>query len=417
MTRLRVRGVAPLKGEIPISRSKNASLALLAGALAIPEEVRLRELPRIGDVQRMREVLECAGAQVREDEEWVLRWDAEEVPEIPYALTRHIRASVLLLGPAVARAGEVRLAHPGGCVLGPRPIDFHLRGLARLGAEVREEGGMLHVRAPRGLTGAEVFLPYPSVGATENLLLAAVHAEGTTHIVNAAMEPEVQDLIAFLRSAGAEIRWLEPGTLQVRGRRPLRGVSFVPSFDRIEAGTYFALVAAVGGEVLLRNAPHQHLRSALAAAEELGVHAEIVPDGVLVHALTKLRPLRLRAHPYPGFPTDLHPPFAAMLTQSQGLSAIADRIYENRFAYAEELKRFGARLEISNHTCVIEGPARLTGSEVTAPDLRGGAALMIAAACAEGESVIYEAEQLQRGYEDLPNKLRAVGIFAAYEDD
>ena len=406
---LKVRGGNRLEGIIPISGAKNAVLKLMAAALLTPEPCVIRNVPVIGDVLKMVEVLEGLGARCTLSGD-VLVIEAKELTGIaPEAPVREMRASVQVMGPLLARLGEAKIALPGGCAIGDRPVDLHLAGMKALGAQIEERYGFIHGKAGR-IKGAEIHFDLPSVGATENIMMAAVLAEGETVIRNAAREPEIIEVQNFLNCLGARVRGAGTDTIRITGvAGPLRGADYTVIPDRIEAGTMMVAVAAAGGDVLLRNVIVEHNELLIAKLLEAGVHLSAKGEEVRVVARGGLRPLQIRSQPYPGFPTDMQPQMVAMLTQANGTSIVTETVYSSRFRHAEELRRMGADIVVEGRVAVVRGPSALTGARVEASDLRAGAALVIAGLAAEGETVIEGVRHIDRGYERLVEKLRGVG--------
>ncbi len=407
MAHYAVRESPPLRGEIPISTSKNAVLPIMCGALLTREDVRIENPPELTDVSTLCSLLEACGAQVHHEDgalnvaakDFINPQDEEDV--------RKMRASVLVLGPLLARLGEARIPLPGGCAIGQRPIDQHLKGMSALGAKVHfDHGG---VTLSGRLRGATIYLDMPSVGATENLMMAATLAEGITRIENAAKEPEIVDLAAFLTSMGARITGAGTSTIAIEGVRELHGTTWKPISDRIEAGTMACACAITGGELFLRGARADHLRSLLFKLSEAGVHIKDTPGGLLVFGRAK-QPFEIRTMVYPGFPTDLQAPMMAVACKTGGTSVFLETIFENRFMHAAELQRLGAHIRVENRVAVVEGTPYLTGASVTATDLRAGAALILAGLCAEGETIIDDTGgHIGRGYEHIEEKLKNVG--------
>ena len=411
MDRLTVVGGVPLHGTIRISGAKNAALKLMAAALLTRQRCVIRNVPRILDVQTMMGLLEGVGAKARWTGPGELTVEAPGplAGEPPPELVRTMRASVQLMGPLVAREGRVRISQPGGCNIGERPLDLHLQGLQAMGAAVSEEGGFISVKARR-LHGANVVLDFPSVGATENLMMAATLAHGRTVIHNAAREPEVVELQNFLRAMGARVDGAGGSTIRIEGVGTLHGAEWDLMPDRIETATWMMAAAITRGRLVLEGARLDHveavaarLRSAGARVEAYGQGIEVVgpPDGPA--------PVSIRTQPYPGFPTDAQPQWAALMAVARGTSLIREEIYSHRFQYVRELWRMGADITVESRLAVIRGVRSLTGASVEAPDLRGGAALVLAALAAEGESHIRGVPHLDRGYEELEAKLQRVG--------
>ena len=407
MAHYAVRESPPLRGEIPIGTSKNAVLPIMCGALLSGEDVRIENPPDLTDVTTLCSLLGACGCRVRrESGALILRAQALHNPQDEEDV-RKMRASVLVLGPLLTRLHEARIPLPGGCAIGQRPIDQHLKGMSALGAKVAfDHGG---VTLTGRLRGAVIYLDMPSVGATENLIMAATLAEGTTRIENAAKEPEIVDLAAFLGSMGAKISGAGTSTVTIEGVERLHGTSWQPIADRVEAGTMACACAITGGELLLRGARADHLRSLLFKISEAGVHIQDTPGGLMVFGRAR-QPFEIRTMVYPGFPTDLQAPMMAVACKTPGTSVFLETIFENRFMHAAELARLGAHIRVENRVAVVEGTQRLTGAPVTATDLRAGAALILAGLCAEGETLVCDdAGHIDRGYSRIEEKLSAVG--------
>lgn len=414
---LRITGGAPVKGEVEISGSKNATLALMAGAILCETPVRLKGVPWIQDIYMMMSVLRAAGGQAwREGDDLVIAFGDEPPKPVTYEVSKELRASILVMGGLLGRYHEAVVSRPGGCELGQRPVDLHIAGMKTLGATVEEEHGHFVCRIEDGLRGTVCVLPFPSVGATENLVIAAVRARGTTEIVNAAQEPEVRDLVRFLRSCGARIEGEGTPHLKIEGVRSLEGTEYRVAKDRIEAATYLAMVGACRGELYLKGAPTGDMTAVLERAREVGLRVDATDEGVSVQMDDRPRALTIETGPYPGFPTDVQPLFVAMLAIADGQSVVKDHIFENRFNYTGEMNRMGAKIRVQSGIAVVEGQHRLQGADVEARDLRGGAALAVAAAGAEGESRIFGVHHLERGYERLVDKLRAIGVATEIAD-
>ena len=407
MAHYAVRESPPLRGEIPISTSKNAVLPIMCGALLTREDVRIENPPDLTDVSTLSSLLEACGCSIRrETGALIIAADAFRNPHDEEDV-RKMRASVLVLGPLLARLGEARIPLPGGCAIGQRPIDQHLKGMSALGAKVQfDHGG---VTLSGRLRGATIYLDMPSVGATENLMMAATLAEGTTRIENAAKEPEIVDLALFLNAMGAKVAGAGTSTITLEGVSSLHGTSWQPIADRVEAGTMACACAITGGELFLRGARAEHLRSLLFKLSEAGVHIQDTPGGLMVFGRAK-QPFEIRTMVYPGFPTDLQAPMMAVACKTPGTSVFLETIFENRFMHAAELSRLGAHIRVENRVAVVEGTPYLTGAPVTATDLRAGAALILAGLCAEGETTVCDdAGHITRGYDRIEEKLAAVG--------
>ncbi|HXF37544.1 MAG TPA: UDP-N-acetylglucosamine 1-carboxyvinyltransferase [Actinomycetota bacterium] len=409
MDRLLVTGGARLAGAVRISGAKNSALKLMAASLLAPGRSVLDGVPRIQDCRTMGEVLEHLGAAVAWDDHRV-EIDASRVSslEAPYDLVRRMRASILVLGPLLARAGRARVAMPGGCNIGSRSIDLHVRGLERMGATFRFEHGFLEAETP-GLRGAVITLDFPSVGATENILMAAVAARGTTVIENAAREPELVDLADFLQAMGARIRGAGTSTIEVEGVDRFRPTRHRVIPDRIEAGTFALAACATGGSVVLEGARPDHLDLVLAKLAEVGADVLATPEGVCVAMEGRPHPADFVTLPYPGFPTDLQPQMMALLAQASGTSIVTENVFESRFMFVDELRRMGADIRTEGHHAVIRGVERLQAAPVRALDIRAGAAMVIAALAAEGVTEVWDMYHVDRGYEDFEAKLERLG--------
>jgi len=405
-----VRPSGPLVGDVPISGAKNSVLKLMCATVLCPGRFVIRNVPRISDVEWMGEVLTALGIDVAWDGDDVLvvTVGEEVLPFAPYELVEKMRASTALLGPLLARCGEAHIAMPGGDDFGSRPINLHLEGLEALGATFELQHGTIVGRATT-LRGARVSLEYPSVGATENVMLAAVLAEGTTIIENAAREPEVADLAAFLNRMGSRVVGAGSPTISIEGVTELRPVDHETIADRIEAATFAACVAVAGGEVMLVGARDDHMASVIRKMGEMGVRMAPDSRGVWVMSGDRPRRLDLSTLPYPGIATDVLPMFVAALCCASGTSYATENLYGGRFRYVGELARMGADIDVEGHHLVIEGREWLSGAPVRAVDIRAGAALVCAALKAEGETVIHDAHHIDRGYHQLDAKLVAVG--------
>jgi UDP-N-acetylglucosamine 1-carboxyvinyltransferase len=410
MDRLLVTGGPRLSGEIQIGGAKNSALKIMAAALLADGRTDLRNVPDIVDCRTMAEVLERLGAEVeRRDHALVIDASGPLGMETPYELVRRMRASILVLGPLLARTGRARVAMPGGCNIGRRKIDLHVRGLERMGAEFSYDHGYLVAEISGRLQGAVVSLDFPSVGATENLLMAAVAAAGTTVIENAAREPEIQDLASFLTSMGASISGVGTPTIEIEGVDSFRPVEHTVIPDRIEAGTFAIAACITRGDLLLRGARADHLDLVLAKLEEAGAGIGVEEAGVRITMDARPRAVDLVTLPYPGFPTDLQPPILAMLATAEGTGIITENVFESRFMFVDELNRMGADIRTEGHHAVVRGVERLSSAPVRALDLRAGAALVLAALGADGVTEIADVGHVDRGYEDIDAKLAALG--------
>ena len=407
-----IHGGQPLFGEITISGAKNAAVAIIPAALLVDGTCRIENIPQISDVTLLFSILEELGAQVRVLNRHAVEVDCRAIRSThpSYDLARKIRASYYLIGALLGRFGEATVAMPGGCDFGVRPIDQHIKGFTAMGAEVKVESGFIQATAKGGrLTGANVYLDVVSVGATMNIMMAAVLADGVTVIDNAAKEPHIVDLANFLNSMGADIKGAGTDTIKIRGVERLAGGSYGIIPDQIEAGTYMAAVAATGGQVLIKNVIPKHLDCISAKLTEMGVYIADQGDAVLVRRSEPLQKANVKTMPYPGFPTDMQPQIAAVLTLAQGTSLVNENVWNNRFKYVDELKRLGAQIQVDGKVAIIEGVDQLQGAPIQACDLRAGAALVIAGLAAHGTTELSQIQFIERGYEDLVGKLRAVG--------
>jgi UDP-N-acetylglucosamine 1-carboxyvinyltransferase len=416
MKRYVLGGPTSLQGDVHISGAKNSTLKLMAAALMVPGEVVLERVPDIADVGLMCDVLERLGADVTtSDGELRIDCSGELADETPYELVTKMRASIQVLGPLLARFGRARVAMPGGDAIGSRPIDLHLSGLERMGAKFSTEHGYVEGVAEH-LSGTDVLLEFPSVGATENLLMAASVAHGTTTIENAAREPEIQDLAAFLNAAGAHIKGAGTNTITIEGVQSLSSVRHAVIPDRIEAGTFAIGAAATNGEVRLLDLRPDHLELPLQKLESAGARVVRGDGEVTVAMSSRPRAIDLVTLPYPGFPTDLQPPMMVLLSQAVGPSILTENVFEARFLFVDELNRMGSNIRVEGHHAVIRGVERLSGAPVRAPDIRAGAALVIGGLCAQGETIVYDEGHIGRGYEDFHGKLRDLGAAVQLEE-
>ena len=410
MSQLLVRGGSRLDGEVTVQGAKNSVLPILAATLLTGDQVKLRGCPRLRDVDASIRILQGLGCKAS--------WEADGLVvdtaglrgcAVSDALMREMRSSAIFLGAILARCGQAELSYPGGCELGPRPIDLHLNGLRELGAEIDDSGGLLHCKAAR-LKGRELVLSLPSVGATENLMLAACGAEGVTAICNAAREPEIEGLQNFLNACGGKVSGAGTSTVTVEGGRRFHGCAYTVMPDRIAAATYLCAVASAGGEVFLRGAEEQHLSTVTAVLREAGCDIRGVETGIACACRGRPRAVRpVRTAPYPGFPTDAQAVLMAALLRSRGTTVFEENIFENRYRHVDELTRMGADIRVAGRVAVVTGTETLHGAAVRCTDLRGGAALCVAALAAEGKTHISETGHIDRGYQDIVGDLRALG--------
>jgi UDP-N-acetylglucosamine 1-carboxyvinyltransferase len=412
MELLQVVGGVPLHGRITVKGSKNAGLPIMAAALLSEEPLMIESIPDLLDVRSMSRVLQSLGAEVRYSAERETMHISSNVPlstQPPFELVQRMRASFLVLGPLLARRGKVRLSLPGGCAIGTRPVDLHLKGLAALGARFTMANGSIEGETD-GLTGARIYLDYPSVGATENIIMAASRARGITVLENAATEPEIVDLANFLNSMGARVSGAGTTTIRVEGVDALGGTSYTVIPDRIEAGTLLLAGVITGGDIIVENVLVEHLKPLLAKLREAGAEIdEVGPAAVRAAAGGRSRSVDLKTLPYPGFPTDLQPQFMALMAVSSGTGLVTETVFENRFRHVEGLTRLGAYIQVEGHHAVVHGRDCLTGAPVRASDLRAGAALLLAALAAQGVTEITELVHLRRGYSSLPERLGRLG--------
>ena len=416
-----IRGGRRLYGEVTVSGAKNAAVAIIPAALLVDGVCRIENIPQISDVTLFFSILEELGAKVRVLNRHAIEIDCHAIHSTrpSYDLARRIRASYYLLGALLGRFGQATVAMPGGCNFGVRPIDQHIKGFTTMGAEVSVEGGFIHTAAKNGrLTGAPVYLDVVSVGATMNIMMAAALADGVTTIENAAKEPHIVDLANFLNSMGADIKGAGTDSIKIRGVERLTGGSYGIIPDQIEAGTYMAAVAATGGELLLKNVIPKHMDCISAKLMEMGVTVEEEDDTLLIRRTGPLLKANVKTLPYPGFPTDMQPQITAVLALAEGTSLVTEGVYgANRFKYVDELKRLGAHIQVDGKVAVVEGVQQLVGAPIQACDLRAGAALVIAGLAAQGTTELSHVQYIERGYEDLVGKLRAVGADISLMDD
>ena len=411
MDKFVITGGHTLRGEIPVSGSKNSALPALAAALLTAEPVTLRRIPRVRDIRTMQRLLVDVGAKVEVEDE-VVRLEASKIvsPEAPYELVKTMRASSLVLGPLVARVGRARVSLPGGCAIGARPINLHIFGLEQLGARIEQSHGYIEAVAPDGLRGATVHFDRITVTGTEDLMMAAVLARGETVLRNAAREPEVVDLAQLLCKMGAKIEGAGTSTIRIQGVEQLGGAEHTIIPDRIEAGTFLVAGAITGGDVTLTGCVPEHIGALVAKLQHAGLEVtQPTAESVRVRAGGKLRSVDMTTEEYPGFATDLQAQYMALMTQAEGIAIIVETIFENRFMHAQELARMGANIRVDGKQAMVAGPRALTGAGVIASDLRASASLVLAALVAKGETVIDRVYHIDRGYEKIEQKLASVG--------
>ena len=412
MDKLIVRGGNRLVGTVKTSGAKNAVLPIIAASILGETPSHLDEIPKLEDVRTICGVLRYLGVKIDDSREHELTLDTSRILayEAPYELVRTMRASFVVLGPLLARMGHARISQPGGCAIGSRPIDLHLKGFEALGAKISQDHGFVEAYAPNGLKGADIHLDFPSVGATENIMMAACLAEGTTTLENPAEEPEIVDLANYLNQMGARIRGAGTDVIRIEGVKHMHGAEHIAIPDRIEAGTYMIAAAMTHGDVIIENVLAEHQKPLLAKLREAGVLIEEDIDRIHVACPGELKGVNVKTLPYPGFPTDMQAQFMAMMTISQGRSTVMETVFENRFMHVVELNRMGANIATTGaRGAIIEGPAKLTGCEVNASDLRAGAAMILAGLVAEGTTTIGNLHHIDRGYEDIVGKLKGLG--------
>ncbi len=411
MERLIVKGGNRLVGTVKTSGAKNAVLPIIAASILGISPSRLDEIPALEDVRTICAVLECLGIKVNASEPHTLKIDSREITscEAPYELVRSMRASFLVMGPLLARKGYARISQPGGCAIGTRPIDLHLKGFEALGVKIEQGHGYIEASAPEGMTGANIYLDFPSVGATENIMMAAAMANGTTVLENPAEEPEIVDLANYLNQMGARVRGAGTNVITIEGVSELHGVQHSVIPDRIEAGTYMIAAAMTGGDVIIENVLPEHQKPLIAKLREAGALVEEDIDRIHVVGSGKLKAVDIKTLPYPGFPTDMQAQMMAMLSVAEGRSKITETVFENRFMHVVELNRMGANITTEGRSAVITGPAHLTGCTVRATDLRAGAAMILAGLVAEGATEICDIYHINRGYEEIAAKLTRLG--------
>lgn len=413
----KISGGGRLCGKVRINGAKNSALPIIAASLLAKGKSILSGIPVLEDINAMCELADSLGAECTGPDEngtVEINVGCDLEIEVPYQLANRMRASFLMLGPLLARTGHARICLPGGCAIGTRPVDLHIKGFTAMGADIGLGHGFVEASAPNGLQGCRIYLDFPSVGATENLLMAAVLAKGTTIIENAACEPEITDLVIYLKSMGALIEGAGTATIKIEGVEKLIPCRHKVIPDRIEAGTYMTAVAAAGGSVLIENVHPDHLKPVSAKLIEAGVEISEELDGIRVSSDRRLKAVDVKTHPYPGFPTDMQAQIMSVLTVANGTSMIVENVFENRFLHVCELKRMGANIKIEGRGAIVEGISKLCGARVAATDLRAGAALVIAALCAEGMTEISGVEHVKRGYELFDVKLGSIGADIEY---
>lgn len=410
MNRIIVEQSPPLRGTVKTSGAKNSALPIIAASLLSSEVCILEDVPRLNDVKIISEVLEILGAKVEKIGREELKIDASKLDnyEAPYELMAQMRASFLVMGPLLARLGKAKISMPGGCAIGTRPIDLHLKGFRALGAKIEMGQGYVEASAER-LKGAEIYLDFPSVGATENIMMAAALASGETIIENAAMEPEIVDLSNFINKMGGKVRGAGTNTIKIVGVESLGGTKHQIIPDRIEAGTFMVAAAVTNGDITVQNVLTNHIKPVIAKLHEAGVEVIEGDDYVRVIGTDKIKSVDIKTLPYPGFPTDMQSQFMTLMAIAEGTSVMVETVFENRFMHVDELLRMGANIRIDGRSAILEGGSRLQGAPVRATDLRGGASLILAGLVAEGKTEIKDIYHIDRGYSDIEEKFRSLG--------
>ncbi|HDG4510358.1 UDP-N-acetylglucosamine 1-carboxyvinyltransferase [Staphylococcus pseudintermedius] len=413
MDRIIVKGGNTLKGEVGVEGAKNAVLPILtASLLASDGKSELVNVPALSDVETINNVLSVLNAKIKYNEkQQSVTVDASKdlSEEAPYEYVSKMRASILVMGPLLARLGRAKVALPGGCAIGSRPIEQHLKGLEALGAEIHQEAGYIYAEAPQGLVGNEIHFDFPSVGATQNIMMAASLAKGRTVIENVAREPEIVDLANYINEMGGDVKGAGTDTVIINGVESLKGVKHAIIPDRIEAGTLMIAAAITRGDVLVKGAIKEHMTSLVYKLEEMGVELDYTEEGIRVTAPEKLQPVDIKTLPHPGFPTDMQSQMMALLLTAEGHKVVTETVFENRFMHVAEFKRMNAQISVEGRSAKIEGKSALQGAQVKATDLRAAAALILAGLVADGETIVTELKHLDRGYVDFHGKLKSLG--------
>ncbi|MDA3099159.1 UDP-N-acetylglucosamine 1-carboxyvinyltransferase [Staphylococcus pseudintermedius] len=413
MDRIIVKGGNTLKGEVGVEGAKNAVLPILtASLLASDGKSELVNVPALSDVETINNVLSVLNAKIKYNEkQQSVTVDASKdlSEEAPYEYVSKMRASILVMGPLLARLGRAKVALPGGCAIGSRPIEQHLKGLEALGAEIHQEAGYIYAEAPQGLVGNEIHFDFPSVGATQNIMMAASLAKGRTVIENVAREPEIVDLANYINKMGGDVKGAGTDTVIINGVESLKGVKHAIIPDRIEAGTLMIAAAITRGDVLVKGAIKEHMTSLVYKLEEMGVELDYTEEGIRVTAPEKLQPVDIKTLPHPGFPTDMQSQMMALLLTAEGHRVVTETVFENRFMHVAEFKRMNAQISVEGRSAKIEGKSALQGAQVKATDLRAAAALILAGLVADGETIVTELKHLDRGYVDFHGKLKSLG--------
>ena len=410
MQKLEVLGASRLKGQIKISGSKNSSLPILAASLLSNKKIILKNLPKVKDIQTMMSLLESLGSRINISQKIVQIDNSKQIKKVaPYNLVKTMRAGILVLGPLLAKFGSAKVSLPGGCAIGTRPIDIHLKALSKLGVKYKISQGYVHAHAPNGLKGNKIYFPKISVGATENLIIAASLAKGTTFLSNCAIEPEIKDLTSFLNKMGCKIKWISKRSVKITGVNDLRNVNYKVMFDRIETGTYLIAAAITEGNLKIKNVDPGSIKTEIKILKKVGAKIKLFKNEIHIIRNKKINNLVINTAPYPGFPTDLQAQMMVLLCKANKKSEIREKIFENRFMHVAELNRMGAKISTIGNKAIINGPVSFMAAETMATDLRASVSLILAALSAKGKTTINRIYHLDRGYEDIEKKLKKVG--------
>ena len=413
MQKLIIKGNKTLSGTIKISGSKNATLPILASTILSDKEIELNNIPLVKDVITMTQLLKHIGSSVKIDlvkKKIIINNKKKYLKTLaPYSFLKTMRAGVIVLGPLLSKFGKARVSLPGGCAIGTRPVDIHLHGLKKLGAKIKIKNGYIEAEAKKGLTGTNIKLPKISVGATENLIIAAIYANGTTLIKNCACEPEIVDLTNFLKKMGANIKWIKKREIKITGSKKFKPVNYSVMFDRIEAGTFIIAGALIAKKLKIVSIETKIIKKELQILKKMGVKFKIKKNEIIIFNCKNIKPIKIKTEPYPGFPTDLQAQIMVLMTKANGISNIKEKIFENRFMHVPELNRMGAKIKVFGNLSQINGINNLYGAEVMATDLRASVSLVLAGLVAKNRTIINRVYHLDRGYENLENKLRKCG--------
>ena len=410
MQKLEVFGANKLKGQIKISGSKNASLPILAATLLSNKKTILKNIPKVRDIETMLSLLQSLGSKIKINKDQIIVDNSKQQKEFAsYNLVKTMRAGILVLGPLLAKFGTAKVSLPGGCQIGPRPIDIHLKALSKLGVKYKIDQGYVIANAPKGLKGNNIHFPKISVGATENLIIAASMAKGTTKLSNCAIEPEIKDLVNFLNKMGCKIKWISKRTIKIIGVNKIKEISYSVMFDRIEAGTYLVAAAVTGGNLKIQNIIPKIIKTEIDVLKKIGSKIIIKENEVHIIGNKKIKSIKIKTAPYPGFPTDLQAQIMVLLCKANKNSIIQENIFENRFMHVAELNRMGAKILIKGNEAIVEGNISFAPAELMATDLRASVSLILAALTSKGKSVINRIYHLDRGYENIEKKLKKVG--------